>query len=644
MSKIYLEKFICHNIAPFETDMNISFVENEIALISAVNGKGKTTLISYIVDAFYEVAKLGFHNEFKERKDSLYRISSPLYVLDNTLGAFVYIRFKKDGKNLDYVYVVNNVDGIEAQYNKHVCIDGKINFMAFKTMLEQNGFAKIVQCDNDALTETDVKEIFMNNVLTYFPSYRIDLPAWLNDVYKKYDVDFSRKPGFLGYLPNKIEVMPDINKLTNWMLDFVLDDLAYKIGVFKGKNHKNDSILNTLNAFMFFLLKQKGFGPNTTLSIGERYNAATRIAVQDRVTNKEYPNFYNMSSGELAFLGIFIELLVQIDKLYPVIELQKNNTLADATGIVVIDEIDKHLHITLQKEVLPLVMNVFPNIQFIITSHSPFVGIGLSKDERTWLVDLDSGGIITKPENTDVYEEVYNMMISENERFKHIYDRLLSDINQSNANVVVTEGKTDVMHLEKALEKLNIQDLNLTFVDVGDSFGESKLKTFLENISLVKNNHKIIGIFDRDVQSTTNEIEKDGKLFKSYGNNVYAFCLPALPNEKDHISIEHYYGDKAKTVCMGKRLFFGSEFSNKTIKFTKMYLDNTGRYLTYRIKDDKIQNDCVIDNNVYELNNDQEDVALSKIAFARDVIPTFEDFDWSVFAPIFERIRQIINL
>ena len=47
-------------------------------------------------------------------------------------------------------------------------------------------------------------------------------------------------------------------------------------------------------------------------------------------------------------------------------------------GIVLIDEVETHLHLELQKIVMPILTKVFPNIQFIITTHSPFVLNSLS--------------------------------------------------------------------------------------------------------------------------------------------------------------------------------------------------------------------------------------------------------------------------
>lgn len=43
------------------------------------------------------------------------------------------------------------------------------------------------------------------------------------------------------------------------------------------------------------------------------------------------------------------------------------------TGVALIDEIDAHLHLSLQRKILPFLTKSFPKVQFIITTHSPFV-------------------------------------------------------------------------------------------------------------------------------------------------------------------------------------------------------------------------------------------------------------------------------
>ena len=56
-------------------------------------------------------------------------------------------------------------------------------------------------------------------------------------------------------------------------------------------------------------------------------------------------------------------------------------------GIVLIDEIETHLHIGLQKTILPFLIRFFPNIQFIISTHSPYI---LNSVEDCAVYDLEN--------------------------------------------------------------------------------------------------------------------------------------------------------------------------------------------------------------------------------------------------------------
>ena len=77
--------------------------------------------------------------------------------------------------------------------------------------------------------------------------------------------------------------------------------------------------------------------------------------------------FTEVSDGFAAVLDIVADLILK---------MQGDNSLTRSyqkEGIVLIDEIETHLHLALQKVIMPLLTKVFPNIQFIITTHSPFV-------------------------------------------------------------------------------------------------------------------------------------------------------------------------------------------------------------------------------------------------------------------------------
>lgn len=65
---------------------------------------------------------------------------------------------------------------------------------------------------------------------------------------------------------------------------------------------------------------------------------------------------------------------------------KESRAIKDASGIVMIDELDLHLHPKWQRHVVNDLKTAFPNIQFVVTTHSPFIVQSLEKSE---LVNLD---------------------------------------------------------------------------------------------------------------------------------------------------------------------------------------------------------------------------------------------------------------
>lgn len=65
----------------------------------------------------------------------------------------------------------------------------------------------------------------------------------------------------------------------------------------------------------------------------------------------------------------------------------------DLRGLVLLDELDLHLHPRWQRQLVPILRHVFPNVQFIATTHSPLVVAGLSKDEIVRL-KLDGSEVV----------------------------------------------------------------------------------------------------------------------------------------------------------------------------------------------------------------------------------------------------------
>ena len=85
------------------------------------------------------------------------------------------------------------------------------------------------------------------------------------------------------------------------------------------------------------------------------------------MNGREPFDFNTLSSGYAAILDIVADLIIRMEK-------QINRSFDfNIPGVVLIDEIETHLHLELQKNIMKLLTTVFPNIQFIVSSHSPFI-------------------------------------------------------------------------------------------------------------------------------------------------------------------------------------------------------------------------------------------------------------------------------
>lgn len=107
---------------------------------------------------------------------------------------------------------------------------------------------------------------------------------------------------------------------------------------------------------------------------------------------KEPFDFNTLSRGYQAVLDIVLDLIMRMQK-----QIQRSFVF-HLPGIVLIDEIETHLHLELQRNIMPLLTTIFPNIQFIVTSHSPFIlnsleGVVIYDLEKHLLVENGLGNI-----------------------------------------------------------------------------------------------------------------------------------------------------------------------------------------------------------------------------------------------------------
>ncbi len=183
----------------------------------------------------------------------------------------------------------------------------------------------------------------------------------------------------------------------------------------------------------------------------------------DILTDDNPPiNFTNLSDGYSAILSIVTELLLRMEN-----HVVKSY---DLEGIVLIDEIETHLHVSLQKKILPFLIDFFPKIQFIVTTHSPFV---LSSLSNATICDLESKIVTTDLSaysydallesyfETDKYSEEIKSKIIEYDRLTSIKEKTMEELEQIRflKNYFDHAPKYLSMELMVKLQQIELKDL-----------------------------------------------------------------------------------------------------------------------------------------------------------------------------------------
>lgn len=668
----HLDKAIFINRAPFE-HLELDFKKNGINVLTAINGKGKTTILSHIVDAFYELARPNFENEFEGKSNKYYRISSSIFNLNLSLPSFVYFVFNNDGDRWDYIDIRNECS--ENDYEANISIDNKIPYNEFSQELKVGKNVK--KWCNSAQKDSVIK-LFNQNLLTFFPSYRYESPGYLSDTYS-FKIEHKIESGYSGFLTNPLRVICQFKVLANWLLDVVLDEVRQSqkllsignqlLPLIKKNNanvnsiieeneipkdvllklislssYSQQEVLKNINQVISNLLSSKYPQRLLKVGVGDRAQGGTRINIVDASDETVvYPSIFNMSSGEKALVSIFVELLRQMDNL--------RIKINDISGIVLIDEIDKNLHISMQHEILPKLLNMFPNVQFIVTSHSPFLIMGLAHDaqERAHIIDLDNDGLVCELANNEQFKELCSLVISEDQVFANRYIDLKSKMKTVNKPVVISEGKTDWKHFKAALNHFKelgeYTDLDVEILEYDFDFGDSKLHTLLNQYKMFPHRYKVIGIFDCD-EDNGKKIHKAGGI-REYGNNVWGMSIP-IPEFRSYntegISIEFLYKDdviKCADVD-GRRLYVTSEFNENGRLKTNPHIGVVNIYDV--IKNLLPSQEKVLADGVIDINGNS--LALSKEQFAKNILyknDGFENVDFEGFRAVFDRLMDILQ-
>lgn len=345
----------------------------------------------------------------------------------------------------------------------------------------------------------------------YFPPNRFEDPAWINELSLRNKIDYSDLKRFEGLSNRKVIEYAPMKENQSWLLDLIYDSFAIERRLVPLPNNVAPNAqlgvihqagpATTLRTKIdeFLLLLLGGTGP-ITWNLGMRSSRSIGITASDGVLTS---NLFALSTGQSLVLDLFLTILRHADWSMPQV-----NTLEEIEGMVVIDEVDLHLHTDLQYRILPKLISMFPRIQFIMSSHSPLFLLGLEKElgeGGTTIVDLP-GGLEISAERFAEFESAYDQF-SKTRKFE---EEVGQKVKEATTPLLIVEGTIDIDYLKKAAEHLEKTEL-LSKFELLDGDGYGGLNKIWKNFNVdrwTSANQTVILLYDCDVNEKNNEVGK----------------------------------------------------------------------------------------------------------------------------------------
>ena len=474
---MHIKRVQLANYGPVESlDIRFPF-DGEIpkpVVIVGENGSGKSILLSHIVNGLISAKGVTFPEAPEVESGKVYKLRSNSYIQPGHEHYFARVDYAED------LYVSEL--RIRQDKQSYSQIPSEISGTSAETMWtamnpNTNDHYTTNFLENSTL-ESNVRAVFSSNCVLYFPSDRFEDPAWLNEENLNARAQHLTYKNLSGDTNRSVIALSPLRDNQDWLFGVVYDRAALETTTvpFPLSTTEEGRTLSlpvqlepsgraaTIYQCALQVVRTVMCSQTARFGIGPRQNRVVSLE-DDPLTI--VPNVFQLSSGETSLLNLFLSILRDFD-----LSGSALSGPEDIRGVVVVDEIDLHLHTHHQYEILPALMQAFPKIQFVFTTHSPLVVLGINRvfEEGGFALYSMPQGQQISPEEFSEFEDAYRAF-AETRMFN---DDVRKTIEESQKPIVFLEGSTDIRYINKASELLGKVSL-IEGVDLHDGGGSGKL-------------------------------------------------------------------------------------------------------------------------------------------------------------------------
>ena len=465
-------------------DLSISFNKN-ITVLIGTNGSGKTSIAEGIAKT------LSWLSNNLEKTDVVGRpiTESDIYVGSKEFSQ-VTTTFEFDEKNTFDASIGNTVSGYSGSSPTDVVDIRQVAEMYKSVSHNPSIYIPLlafysVERSDFSLSSTIAESASSDSISNRFSDLKtaLDGSGKLEDFSKLYIELVNRSKGEKNKEIEELEVQ--IETLQATIDDVYAGQITPENDPFNAKlNSKKQELedLKKTSSFKkykrhleFVNLAIKTLVPEIENIEVDRSSGKARIMV-DNFGNRV--NIAQLSQGQKMLVALSGDLARRLVKLNP----NSENPL-HSHGIVVIDEIELHLHPRWQQEILINLQKTFPNLQFIVTTHSPQVLSTIDKDcIRILRFDNDGNASIDIPEfqtkgvcSSDILEQImgtfaipmvceakwlsdYSALVAESlwksEEGVKLFDRIIKHFGEEHPEVLKIKGDIRTQEFKSKVKML----------------------------------------------------------------------------------------------------------------------------------------------------------------------------------------------
>lgn len=397
LDRLHIKNFRCYEDATFDFQPGFN-------LVVGVNGSGKTSLLQAIAASFHE------------------------FGVAMTLG-----NLKVNDENVRFV--IDRFDGrsrFERKFPHLIEAKGKL-LGASEWKIIRHTF------ESPHLTDTNVADEIFELTSKLNRHEQTDLPVlafyrsnrrWKGAGVSAESAAQQKVSRYDGY-SNWQDAVTDLKDFETWLIGRTLDRMQNLLE--SGAVPTDTDELAWVNAAIQVALPE---------ARDLRYDLRLQSLLIDLHGGKTVP-FNELSDGQRSMVALFADIARRMCILNPHMGMQ---VLTRTSGVIIIDELDIHLHPAWQRSIALALKQAFPNVQFIAASHSPQI-IGSLRPEEVMVLnngDPSHPRVTYGLDSSSVLEEVMGV----NQREPEI-ESLLSELFSTLEDNDLKKAKAQLAALKK---------------------------------------------------------------------------------------------------------------------------------------------------------------------------------------------------